>query len=138
MGGAFTPATRGFGSGSLHEDSQSLSQRVAGTTLEITVDADEFHRLDTEFHLALGKLSGNALLPVLMEALRGSMEREMLAGYSRLESWEPVRERLIAEHGQIATAIEAGDADAASRLLEDHILGFYRELVDGAEDAVQA
>lgn len=99
-----------------------------------TESADEFNRLDTQFHVTLGSLSGNALLPVLMEALRGSMEREMLAGYAELDDWEAVRQQLFAEHEQIVEAIDSGDSDAAQKTLEAHILRFYRQLFEDDDD----
>lgn len=93
-----------------------------------TSPAEEFHSLDTEFHVTLGCLSGNALLPVLMEALRGSMERLMLVGYSQLDDWEVVRGQLVVEHAEIVRAIDAGDPVAARDVLTQHILRFYREI----------
>lgn len=74
-----------------------------------------FHRLDTSFHVTLGSLSGNVLLPVLMAALRGSMEREMLSEYARMEDWEPVRLQLIAEHREIIEKDRIGRRQARRR-----------------------
>ena len=59
---------------------------------------DDFNELDTEFHVELARVSGNALLPVLMEALRGTMRRAMLEGFERLPDWRAERDHLIGEH----------------------------------------
>lgn len=101
--------------------------------MEKAQSPDSFYGLDTNFHVTLGELSGNVLLPVLMEALRGSTQREMLAGYERLEDWEVVRKQLIAEHRQIVEAIESGDTGQAEAALREHILRFYRQVM--ADDA---
>jgi DNA-binding FadR family transcriptional regulator len=97
--------------------------------MEASTSPDSFYELDTDFHVALGELSGNVLLPVLMEALRGSMQREMLAGYGRLDDWDTVREQLIAEHREILDAIGKADTDRAEAILRSHILRFYREVL---------
>jgi GntR family transcriptional regulator, transcriptional repressor for pyruvate dehydrogenase complex len=104
------------------------------TQMDETSSAEAFHGLDTEFHVALGAMSGNVLLPVLMEALRGSMEREMISGYARMEDWEKVRRQLIAEHSEITEKIELGEPRAAEEMLRRHILRFYR-IVLGDEPA---
>lgn len=93
-------------------------------------DLAAYHELDTDFHVALARASGNALLPVLMESLRGAMRRDMLAGFARLEDWRAARERLVAEHAEIAAYIEAGDPDRAADAVQDHIAGFYRTVMD--------
>jgi GntR family transcriptional regulator, transcriptional repressor for pyruvate dehydrogenase complex len=100
--------------------------------------AEEFYDLDTSFHVALGSISGNALLPVLMEALRGSMAREMLAGYGRLADWEKVRRQLIEEHQQIVDAIDEGDPDAVEQMIRGHIVRFYRTAISGGEAPADA
>lgn len=103
-----------------------------------THSPDEFYDLDTSFHVALGSISGNALLPVLMEALRGSMAREMLAGYGRLADWEAVRLQLIEEHQQIMDAIDGGDPDAVEQMVRQHIARFYRTAISGDEEPASA
>ncbi len=86
---------------------------------------EHFHSLDTDFHIELGTMSHNALMPVLMEALRGSMEREMLQAFERLTDWRTEREKLISEHMAIATAVESGDSTLAEETIRNHIKRFY-------------
>jgi GntR family transcriptional regulator, transcriptional repressor for pyruvate dehydrogenase complex len=90
----------------------------------------EFNELDTEFHLELARASGNALLPVLMEALRGTMRRAMLEGFRRLPDWRAERDHLTGEHVQVITYVEAGDAARAGAALRDHVKRFYRHVMD--------
>lgn len=89
---------------------------------------DEFHAMDTSFHVELGRASGNALAPLLMEGLRGSMSREMLRGWAALDDWQEEERRVIGEHEQIVDRIEAGDGDGAAAILREHLLGFERRL----------
>lgn len=113
----------------LETDEKLTPLRELVAKMEDAPSPEVFHGLDTDFHVTLGALSENVLLPVLMEALRGSMEREMLAGYSRMEDWEPVRRQLIEEHSNIVDEIAAGDPEAAEELLRRHILRFYERVL---------
>jgi GntR family transcriptional regulator, transcriptional repressor for pyruvate dehydrogenase complex len=74
---------------------------------------EELDRLDAAFHAALGALSGNALLPVLVEALHDS---------TGAEDWEAARALRVAEHEQVLDAIERGDGDEAAAVLERRLL----------------
>jgi DNA-binding FadR family transcriptional regulator len=100
---------------------QTMEAMVAATSPE------EFHALDTEFHVALARASGNELLPVMMESLRGAMQRDMLAGYARQGDWEPLRTDLVEQHRGILEAVEVGDEDNAAELVKRHIRHFYRQ-----------
>jgi DNA-binding FadR family transcriptional regulator len=91
--------------------------------------AEDYHLADTNFHVELARISGNALLPVLMEALRDVTQRAMVAGLDRLDDWRLVRDRLNVEHQRIVACIEAHDPEAARAAVRDHILGFYRATI---------
>lgn len=84
-----------------------------------------FYQLDTQFHIALSRASGNPLLIALMQALRDAVQRQMVATSESLAEWPPVARRLRDEHAAIAEATRAGDGDRAAALLEVHILSFY-------------
>jgi DNA-binding FadR family transcriptional regulator len=90
----------------------------------------EFHELDTGFHVELARASGNALLPVMMEALRSVVKRAMLVGWDQLEDWRPTRDQLVNEHIAIVDKIEAGDADGAAAAVCTHVVNFYRDVVE--------
>ncbi|MDO8187953.1 FadR/GntR family transcriptional regulator [Conexibacter sp. JD483] len=89
-----------------------------------------YHERDTEFHVQLARASGNALLPVLMEALRGAMRRAMLDGFERLSDWQEERGRLLDEHRQIVDLIELREPEGAANALRAHVVRFYRHVMD--------
>jgi GntR family transcriptional repressor for pyruvate dehydrogenase complex len=94
----------------------------------------EFNELDTEFHVELARVSGNALLPVLMEALRGTMRRAMLEGFERLADWRAERDHLAGEHERMIGYIEAGDQVAAGAAMQGHVLRFYGHVMEPEAD----
>ena len=99
------------------------------TAMGTAADIHEFNELDTEFHVELARASGNALIPVLMEALRGTMRRAMLEGFQRLPDWRAERDHLIGEHEQVISYVEAGDAAGAGAALRHHVHRFYRHVM---------
>lgn len=99
--------------------------RVAETT-------EEFHRIDTAFHVAIATASGNELLPVMMESLRGAIQRDMLDGFAQHGDWRALRTHLCAQHQQILDAIRVGSGELASTLLKEHIEHFYSHAMAGS------
>jgi GntR family transcriptional regulator, transcriptional repressor for pyruvate dehydrogenase complex len=100
------------------------------TAMHTAGGIQEFNELDTEFHVELARASGNALIPVLMETLRGTMRRAMLEGFQRLPDWRAERDYLIGEHEQVISYVEAGDAAGAGSALSRHVNRFYRHVMD--------
>lgn len=92
-------------------------------------NALDFHKCDTEFHVELGQQSGNALMPVFMEAIRGSMSRQMLEGWARLD-FAHERERLMREHATIVRCIAEGRDVDAGAAVRKHIVRFYLHAFD--------
>jgi DNA-binding FadR family transcriptional regulator len=105
------------------DDIQRLREILAG--MRETETATDFNELDTEFHVQLASVSHNALLPVLMEAIRGAIQHEMVKGFASLNDWIAVRDRLISEHEGILQTIEKGDGESAAQAVIDHVVGFY-------------
>ena len=91
-------------------------------------DRGEFLQLDTGFHVELARASGNALAPLLMEALRETIARQMRAAFDEVADWDATRRRIAEDHAALAEAVEAGDSERAATAVEDHIRGFYRLL----------
>lgn len=91
-------------------------------------DRGEFLQLDTGFHVELARASGNALAPLLMEALRETIARQMRAAFDEVGDWDATRTRIAEDHAALAEAVEAGDSERAATTVEDHIRGFYRLL----------
>src|SRR4051812_33172455 len=61
------------------EDASRLAALAAG--MEGVTGRGEFLQLDTEFHVELARASGNALAPLLMEALRETIAEKMRAAF---------------------------------------------------------
>jgi DNA-binding FadR family transcriptional regulator len=93
------------------------------------LDYPRFNTLDTEFHVGVARVSGNALAANLMQALRAAVESEMTAAFERLPEWRTAADALVNEHEAILRAIEKGAGDAAADLVTDHIRGFYRDRI---------
>jgi DNA-binding FadR family transcriptional regulator len=98
--------------------------------MRAATESPEFNELDTEFHVELARVSGNSLLPVLMEALRGTMKRAMLEGFGRLDDWRAERDHLVTEHERVVSYIEAGDREGAGKAAQGHVLRFYRHVME--------
>ena len=90
---------------------------------------------DFAFHRAIAEATGNPRFVQLMEVLG----RHIIPRYSiRLALSEPAEQRrylrmLLKEHGQIAAAIEGGDAVEARNAMRGHLtrsLGRYRRLAE--------
>lgn len=90
-----------------------------------TLTASEFLVLDAQLHLALAESSGNTVIAAMMAGLRTAIESYVLTGSVQISDWETMAARLRAEHHAIVDAIDSGDADAARRLVHDHITGYY-------------
>ena len=91
-------------------------------------DRDRFLELDTGFHVELARASGNALAPLLMEALRETIAERMRVAFREVHDWAVTRARIAADHEALAHAIAAGDVEGAERTVTDHIRGFYELL----------
>jgi DNA-binding FadR family transcriptional regulator len=115
---------------------ERAGDKLTGRLHEIVDDmrtattSSEFNELDTEFHVELARVSGNALLPVLMDALRGTMRRAMLEGFERLADWRAERDHLVGEHAQMIRYIEAGDRESAGAAMQNHVMRFYRHVME--------
>lgn len=89
-----------------------------------------FHELDTEFHVTIARISGNALVADLMQALRGAVRAQMESSFESVADWDAMMERLGAEHENIVSAIDGNHAAKAADLVAEHISGFYAKTSD--------
>jgi DNA-binding FadR family transcriptional regulator len=89
-----------------------------------------FHELDTEFHVTIANVSGNALSADMMQALRGAVRAHMETAFEAIEDWDAMVRKLSEEHRQIAAAIAAGDGARAADLVAEHISHFYDSTSD--------
>ncbi len=92
---------------------------------------DEYRSVDVDFHLAVVQGAQNELATLVFEAIRHSLEQTVLDTFLREADWGSLRAQLTGEHRAILVAVEAGDAETAKRLIEDHISGFWHLRPDG-------
>lgn len=93
------------------------------------IDQDEFNDLDTRFHVAIAESGGNRLVADLTVAVRESSRSDIHSALTADPDWSAVRDSLRAEHRAIAAALSAGEGERAADLLEAHIKGFYRYML---------
>jgi DNA-binding FadR family transcriptional regulator len=86
---------------------------------------DEFLRLDAAFHVCCSRAAGNALLSVLMEALRLVIADHTLERAAALSDWPSTVARLQTQHREILDDLRAGRGGDAAARLERHIAGYH-------------
>ncbi|MFD4668562.1 FadR/GntR family transcriptional regulator [Lentzea sp. NPDC058450] len=91
------------------------------------IGAEEFLRLDGEFHAVLAESAGNGLVTAVMSGVRGAVLAYVRAGAAGLGDWASMAERLRGEHREIFAAVRDGRPDEAERAVRSHIEGFYRD-----------
>ncbi|MFT8394856.1 FadR/GntR family transcriptional regulator [Propionibacterium sp.] len=92
-------------------------------------ETSDFNDLDTSFHVALVEASGNHMLSMICTAIRQTLAEPIRTAELQLDDWPGFRERLVREHHEILSAVEAGDAPRAGGLVEEHIRGAYATLL---------
>lgn len=91
------------------------------------LNREEFHDLDSQFHVLLSSLAGNAVIEAMMESLRLSISEYVSESVSGDDAWQKISEVLRSQHHLIHQAVSAGDGESAARLLREHIEWFYTE-----------
>lgn len=86
---------------------------------------EEWHRVGTDFHVELARLSGNEFL---FRAVRDAMTRLSRARWLEIRD-EAASARAWGEHRAILAALRAGRGDEAAELLVQHIGGSRDRLV---------
>lgn len=90
-----------------------------------SLDREEFHDLDAQFHVLLSSLAGNAVIEAMMESLRLSISDYVSDSIEDDESWERIAVVLRTQHHGIHEAVFAGDGITAANRLREHIQWFY-------------
>ena len=91
---------------------------------------EEWHRVGTEFHVEIARLSGN---PFIVKAIESVMARLSRARW--LEVWtEPSREQAWAEHRRILDSIRRNRPDEAAALAAEHIRDTRNRLLRSLND----
>ena len=91
------------------------------------LDREEFHDLDSQFHVLLSSLAGNAVIEAMMESLRLSISDYVSESVTSDAAWQKIAKVLRAQHHGIHTAVASGDGSMAAKLLREHIEWFYTE-----------
>jgi DNA-binding GntR family transcriptional regulator len=91
---------------------------------------EEWHRVGTDFHVEIARLSGN---PFIVKAIEGAMTRLSRARW--LEVWtEPSREQAWVEHRRILGFIRNNNPDAAAREAREHVRDTLGRLLHSLND----
>ena len=102
---------------------QILTEMAA---IPLEVESPEYAELDVEFHLEIGRLSGNtvmtSLLRILLLEVRPHLDRIRWSGNRRAETNQ--------SHARIYSALAAGDVEQAQSEMRDHIRAAYNSLLD--------
>lgn len=89
--------------------------------------AAEFLSVNTEFHVAIARASGNSRLADILAQLIREMERIFHVGL-RIRNRS---EEMAHEHRDLVNALVAGDGEAARRIAIDQILAAQKMVMDG-------
>jgi GntR family transcriptional regulator, transcriptional repressor for pyruvate dehydrogenase complex len=106
------------------EDHATIAAHLAAMD-QPGLDAATFNDLDSAFHVALARATGNLLVAELTIALREAMRPRLLASLRAVLDLPAVTTRLRADHRGIYEAIRQGQAQAAADRVEAHIVQFY-------------
>lgn len=102
--------------------------------MESAREPESFLEFDTGFHVAIAQCSGNAVAPLVMEALRGAIAHKMIEAFRMVQDWPPEHSYLVQDHQQILATIESGDAGRAAEVIHSHLHGFYSRLPATAQE----
>ncbi|HET7545410.1 MAG TPA: GntR family transcriptional regulator [Polyangiaceae bacterium] len=106
-------------------ESHLAEARAALATMERPkVGWQEFFPADMAFHTALVAASGNPALLFVMLAAKDGIALH-LDETMRARSFTRARERIVEEHRALLRAVERGNANAAARLVKQHVGEFY-------------
>lgn len=104
------------------EVAQRLLDRMADPDLPV----EQYLALDASFHAALADAAANPLISTLMDGMRTAIADHTLDRARQLPDWPTTARTLHAEHTGILEAFRRGDHEAATRLVTDHITGYYQ------------
>ncbi|MFQ5565564.1 MAG: FadR/GntR family transcriptional regulator [Paracoccaceae bacterium] len=100
--------------------------------MEDSEDAIAFADADDRFHLALARCTRNALIVWMMEKMHEVRSHTQWARMRTITLEPGIIARYNRQHRAIVEAIRARDADAAGRLMKEHLETARRSLVEAA------
>lgn len=96
-------------------DIAAMRKAIRGMS-ESTTEPD-YMRHDTDFHIALARATGNAVLTTVIEDIRMKLNDAMTL-LPESDTWH---RRISGEHEALLEAIESGDAEEAERVMAQHV-----------------
>lgn len=85
--------------------------------------SDDAIPADMDFHRAIARMSGNAILHLMLDSMADLHRTSLARGYQRVSTTNAV-----AQHDEILRALEAGDGDAAARAMHEHLVTAWHDL----------
>lgn len=85
-------------------------------------DAEEFSKLDMEFHLLLGRMSGNTLMKRMLRTVRNLMRDQQ----ERVNKIDGVLDISQKHHRDIFGAIKEGSPESAQKCMTEHLMEIKR------------
>lgn len=112
------------------EEAEELVRRMETEDL----DEPQFLEIDLAFHIELARASGNDLIELVLEGCRGAIWRTMLQETTASGNWPALRDSLRSQHREILEVVQAGDEEAAFRLVGEHIRPFYQRVLSSLDE----
>ncbi|WP_237185015.1 FadR/GntR family transcriptional regulator [Rothia nasimurium] len=101
--------------------------RIVEAMQDDATSLSDFHELEADFHIQLGRLSGNALISALLATLRDAMIEARFELVSQVPLWSATASRLRMEYRAIVDAARSGDAALAQALLKANLQERFAE-----------
>ncbi|MGH1979016.1 FCD domain-containing protein [Rothia sp. L_38] len=101
--------------------------RIVEAMQDDATSLSDFHELEADFHIQLGRLSGNALISALLATLRDAMIEARFELVSQVPLWSATASRLRMEYRAIVDAARSGDAALAQTLLRANLQERFAE-----------
>lgn len=101
--------------------------RIVEVMQDDATSLSDFHELEADFHIQLGRLSGNALISALLATLRDAMIEARFELVSQVPLWSATSSRLRMEYRAIVDAARSGDAALAQTLLKANLQERFAE-----------
>lgn len=104
-------------------DRSALSEldRLLTQMADPQITPADFHELEADFHIQLGRLSGNTLISALLASMRQAMVDARLDLMAKVPLWSSTAARLRMEHRAIVDAVRSGDPGLARTLVAANI-----------------
>ena len=111
-------------------ESDLKALELAVETMARATSEEEFHEGDIAFHAALAKASGNGLIDLVLDSLRGRFGVFADRWFTGRNRHERTFDVVTDEHRRVLEAVRASDPDAASKAMRDHLSASRRDLAD--------